>query len=29
VPAGSHLDGQDQFAELSATWVQLGYSVKW
>lgn len=29
VPAGSHLDGQDQFAELSASWVQVGYSVKW
>ena len=29
VAAGSHLDGQDQFAELSATWIQLGYSIKW
>lgn len=29
VAAGSHLDGQSQFAELSANWVQLGYSVRW
>lgn len=28
-PAGSDLDGQDQFAELSANWLQLGYSVRW
>lgn len=29
VAAGSNLDGQDQFAELSASWLQVGYSIKW
>ncbi len=28
-PTGSHLDGQDQFAELSASWVQLEYKLRW
>ena len=28
-PAGSDLDGQDQFAELSASWVQLEYKLRW
>ncbi len=27
--AGSDLDGQDQFAELSANWIQVGYSFRW
>ena len=29
VAAGSHLDGMSQFAELSASWVQLGYTFRW
>lgn len=29
VAAGSNLDGQSQFAELSASWIQLGYTFRW
>jgi hypothetical protein len=29
VPQGSNLYGQDQFAELSASWIQVGYSFRW
>ena len=28
-PAGSDLAGQDSFADLNASWVQIGYSFRW